>query len=94
MIVLKSRPFNKGEERMVDDLAKEAGWESLYDRRRKHRLISYFKMVNGLSPYSLSSLVPQSVGSISTYNLRSSQIYRIPPGRTELYKKVFTSRSY
>ena len=32
----------------LDDLAKEAGWESLQDRRLKHKLILYFKMVKGL----------------------------------------------
>ena len=68
----------------LDDLAKEAGWESLQDRRLKHKLILYFKMVKGLSPNSLSSLVPQSVGSITPYSLRGSQNHRIPQCRTEL----------
>ena len=72
-----------------DDLAKEAGWESLQDRRIKHKLILYFKMVKGLSPHSLSSLVPQSVGSITPYSLCGSQNHQIPQCRTELYKKSF-----
>ena len=46
-------------------------------------------MVKGLSPNSLSSLVPQSVGSITPYSLRVSQNHRIPKCRTELYKKSF-----
>ena len=70
-----------------NDLAKEAGWESLHDRRRKHKLILYFKIVEGLSPNTLSSLVPQSVVSTSTCGLRGSQNYRIPQCRTALYKK-------
>ena len=73
----------------LDDLAKEAGWESLQDRRLKHKLILYFKMVKGLSPNSLSSLVPQSVGSITPYGLCGSHNNRIPQCRTELYKKSF-----
>ena len=56
----------------LDDLAKEAGWESLQDRRLKHKLILYIKSVKGLSPKSLSSSVPQSIGSIIPYSLRLS----------------------
>ena len=73
----------------LDDLAKEAGWEPLQDRRLKHKLILYFKMVKGVIPNSLSSLVPQSVGSITPYSLRGSQNHRIPQCRTKLYKKSF-----
>ena len=46
-------------------------------------------MVKGLSPNSLSLLVPQSVGSITPYSLRGSQNHRIPQCRTKLYKKSF-----
>ena len=73
----------------LDDLVKEAGWESLQDRRLKHKLILYFKMVKGLSPNGLRSLVPQIVGSITPYSLLGSQNHRIPQCRTELYKKSF-----
>ena len=75
----------------LDDLAKEAGWESLQDRRLKHKLILYFKMAKGLSPNNLSLLVPQSVGSLTPYSLRGSQNHRIPQCRTELYKRSFLS---
>ena len=46
-------------------------------------------MVKELSPNSLISLVPQSVGSITQYSLSGSQSNRIPHCRTELYKKYF-----
>ena len=42
------------------DLTREAGCESLSERRHKHKLLLYFKMVNGLCPSTLSVLVPQS----------------------------------
>ena len=71
------------------DLTREAGWESLSERRRKHKLLFYFKMVNGLCPSTLSALVPQSIGSTSSYSLRGSQSHRIPTCRTELYKRSF-----
>ena len=71
------------------DLTREAGWESLSERRHKHKLLLYFKMVNGLCPSTLSALVPQRIGSTSSYNLRGSQNHRIPTCRTELYKRSF-----
>ena len=71
------------------DLTRESGWESLSERRRKHKLLLYFKMVNGLCPSTLSALVPQSIGSISSHSLRGSRNHRISPCRTELYKRSF-----
>ena len=71
------------------DLTREAVWESLSQRRRKHKLLLYFKMVNGLCPSTLSALVPQSIGSTSLYSLCGSQNHRIPTCRTELYKRSF-----
>ena len=46
-------------------------------------------MVNGLCASTLSALVPQSIGSTSSYSLRGSQNHRIPTCRTELYKRSF-----
>ena len=40
------------------DLIQESGWETLSERRRKHKLILFYKMVNGLSPSYLNILVP------------------------------------
>ena len=71
------------------DLTREAGWESLSERRRKHKLLLYFKMVNGLCPSTLSALVPQSIGNTSSYSLRGPQNHRIPTCRKELYKRSF-----
>ena len=58
------------------DLTRDAGWESLSERRRKHKLLLYFKMVKGLCPSTLSALVSQSIGSTSSYSLRGSQNHR------------------
>ena len=46
-------------------------------------------MVSGLCPSTLSALVPQSIGSTSSYSLRGSQNDRIPTCRTELYRRSF-----
>ena len=70
------------------NLQKESGWESLLERRRKHKLILFFKMVNGLVPNYLSSLVPQ-YDNTTAYNLRNSNNLRNIYCRTNLYKKSF-----
>ena len=48
----------------------ETGWETLASRRKK--LTLFFKMQNGLSPDYLTSLVPATVGSTSSYPLRNA----------------------
>jgi hypothetical protein len=73
----------------VNKLLSEAGWEALEERRSKHKLILFFKMVKGLAPEYLSSMVPQSVGDISTYQLRNSSNLSNIPHRTSLYASSF-----
>ena len=43
----------------LTNLRQECGWESLSERRRKHKLILLFKMVKGFVPLYSSSLVLQ-----------------------------------
>ena len=71
----------------IVDINKESGWESLGERRRKHRLILFYKMVNGLAPEYLSSLVP--VANRPVYNLRNTQNLQNIACRTNLYKNSF-----
>ena len=40
----------------------ETEWESLKNRRRKHRLILFYEINFGVSSYFLSSQVPENVG--------------------------------
>ena len=46
-----------------DLIYQETGFISLRERRKKHKLILMFKMINKLTPQYLSSLVPQTVSS-------------------------------
>ncbi len=55
----------------INELYQDIGWESLETRRRKHKLCLFYKMVNGLTPDYLSSLVPPNVGSTNRYSLRN-----------------------
>ena len=55
----------------INALLKETGWEPLSSRRKKHKLVLFYKMVNGLCPDYLHSLVPPTIGNTSRYNLRN-----------------------
>ena len=63
--------------------------ESLDDRRRKHKLTLFYKMKSNLCPEYLSSLVPQTVNSISRYNLRNANDLQTVNARTTLYYNSF-----
>ena len=79
----------------ISELFLETGWETLTDRRRKHKLILFFKMIKGISPDFLCNLIPQSVGETSQYNLRNSLNLQVIPTRTSLYANlcpVYTKR--
>ena len=73
----------------LDMLSKETGWESLRDRRYKHKMCQFYKMINDLTPTYLTSLVPSTVENTSAYNLRDSQNIRPLLTRTQLYYKSF-----
>ena len=63
----------------------EAGWDSLEKRRKYHKLTLFYKMINNISPSYLSDLVPQSVNSISHYNLRNADDLESVASRTNQY---------
>ena len=73
----------------LDMLSKETGWESLWDRRYKHKMCQFYKMINDLTPTYLTSLVPSTVENTSAYNLRDSQNIRPLLTRTQLYYESF-----
>ena len=76
----------------INNLYKEIGWESLENRRRKHKLVMFYKMVNHLTPTYLSELVPLSVGDNASYNLRNtSHIHNVFAHAKYHYNSFFPS---
>ncbi len=73
----------------LDLLYKETGWEKLSTRRRKHKLVTFYKMYNNMSPAYLSSLVPTAVGDNSRYNLRNADNVQMVQFNSTLYKESF-----
>ena len=52
-------------------LIEDVDWLTLASRRRAHRLILFYKIVNGLSPQYLIHLLPRRVHERTRYPLRS-----------------------
>ena len=61
----------------LDKLYRETGWETLEERSKKHKLCLFNKMSNNLSPKYLSSLVPPSIETTTSYTLRDAATIRI-----------------
>ena len=68
-------------------LYEETSWEPLSIRREKHRLILFYKMVNGMAPSHLANLLPGV--RHSRYNLRNLNNLNQPFCRTETYRQSF-----
>ena len=45
----------------IEKLLAEVGWETLQERRNKHKLVIFFKILNGLTPSYLHDLLPPFV---------------------------------
>ena len=56
----------------INSLLLETGWETLSARRKNHKFVMFYKMQNNLCPVYLSSLLPRTVGSSVSYNLRNA----------------------
>ena len=70
-----------------EKIYKELGWESLSDRRWYRRLVLFFKIVNGLVPDYLFSLLPEI--REQRYDLRNTYSYEVPKRRTDAFKNSF-----
>ena len=73
----------------IDSLHTETGWETLGSRRKTHKLTMFYKMKNGLCPDYLASLLPATVGSVSTYPLRNSSDLQTLHTNSRLYYTSF-----
>jgi hypothetical protein len=68
---------------------KELAWEPLSKRRERHKLIMFFKIVNGMTPASLSDLLLPRVDERTRYNLRNTADFTNFACRTETFKRSF-----
>lgn len=73
----------------IEKLYLDLGWETLQDRRTKHKLIIFFKMLNNLTPNYLSELVPARVQENNPYGLRNSNDIRTIHANSNVYFNSF-----
>jgi hypothetical protein len=77
----------------ISNLYEDTCIQPLKVRRYKHKQILLYKMFNNLSPHYLSSLVPDTVGESSDYNLRNADNTRNIFCHTQLYSHSFLPSS-
>ena len=73
----------------IEKLLSDLGWESLQNRRNKHKLIIFYKIINGLAPNYLLDLVPPIIQETTNYNLRNADDIQTLHARTNLYYNSF-----
>ena len=73
----------------IESVLVETGWEYLSERRKKHKLIFFYKMKNNLCPEYLSSLIPTTVGSSTSYSLCNANDIKTVHANSDLYYKSF-----
>ena len=67
----------------------EAGLTSLKERRRRHKITLYFKIVKGIVPLYLTERLPGLVATLNPYHRRNMLERKVPRSRLELYKSSF-----
>lgn len=67
----------------------ESGIEPLYQRRRKHRLIMFYKIVNGYAPEYLRALLPPRVHERNNYPTRNMNDFSLYFTRTAAMATTF-----
>ena len=67
----------------------DLGWESLENRRNKHELIIFFKVINGLASNNHLDLVPPIIQETTHYNLQNADDIQTLYARTSMYYTFF-----
>ena len=76
----------------IDKLFADLGWESIQKQRRnKHKLVIFYKILHDIAPNYISDIVPPLIQDTTTYNLWNAgniQNYRV---HTYLFSNSFFS---
>ena len=73
----------------IQKLLEELGWETLQERRTKHKPVIFYKILNGLTPDYLSDLLLPLVRETNPYNLRNANNIQSLCTRTNLFVNSF-----
>ena len=67
----------------------ESGFCTLKERRKRHKLLMFHKMILGLCPQYISDLLPPLVAHINPYHRRRPLERDVTTCKTELYRNSF-----
>ena len=73
----------------TEKLLSDLGWDSLQNRRNKHKLTILYKILNGLTPEYLQFILPPLVQNTTNYNLRNSNNLCSIHANTNLFYNSF-----
>ena len=67
----------------------ESGFLTLKERRERHKLILYFKIINGLAPAYIERYLPPTVAATNPYHRRNPLERQIPKCNNTLFEESF-----
>ena len=73
----------------LEKLLADLGWDSMQERRTKHKLVIFYKIINNLTPNYLQEFVPPLVQDGNPYRLRNSSDIRTIHTNTNLFYNSF-----
>ena len=73
----------------IEKILADLGWDSLQERRYKHKLPVFFKIINCLTPRYLSEILPPLVQENNHYNLRNANTLYPMHANTNLFFNSF-----
>ena len=73
----------------VDKLFQELGWEPLQIRRNKHKLVTFYKILHGLTPTYLFDLIPPRINETNDYPLRNADHFQNFISKSKLFHESF-----
>jgi hypothetical protein len=65
------------------------GWETLSERRKKHKILKFHEMFHEKGPEYLNQMVPQQIFEVHNYNTRRTNDTQNVNCRTSCYKNSF-----
>ena len=72
-----------------DKLLSDLWWDSLQERRTKHKLVIFYKILYNLTPPYLQDFVPPLVQEANPYRLRNSNDIHTIHANTDLFNNSF-----
>ena len=72
-----------------EKLYTESGFTTLKERRTRHKIVMFHKIINCIAPSYLTTEIPALVSTINPYHRRQPLQRQIPPHKLELYKSSF-----